>query len=112
MFESLFNFLINMFFYVVRLIGGIFLYPIQLLIVSVFPTLGDFIAQTLGFFVEYIFPMVGFCKELFLEVTQCPRALFSIFVNFIFIRWAIAPAIRGIKLALNAWKLAHGGMTE
>ena len=112
MFESLFNFLINMFFYVIRLVGGIIIYPIQLLIVSVFPTLGEFVAQTLGFFVDYIFPMVGFCKELFLEVTQTPRGLFSIFITFIFVRWAIAPAIRSIKLILNAIKIAKGGATE
>lgn len=112
MLEGLFNFFINMFFYIIRIIGSIFLYPIQLLIVSVFPTFGEFLSQTLGFFVDYIFPMVGFCKEIFLEVTQCPRALFAIFINFIFIRWAIAPGIRAIKLTLNAWKLAHGGATE
>ena len=112
MIDALFNFILNLFFWLVGVIGSIVIYPVQVLLVTIFPDLGDFISVVLGFFNNQLFPMVSFVKELFLDLTCCPRVLFSIFITFILARWTIAPAVRSIKLIINIWKLKSGGMTK
>lgn len=112
MLEALFDFLINFFFWIVGIVGSIVIYPIQALLVTLIPGLGDFIGIFLGFFNTYIFPTVSFIKELVLDVSCLPRGLWSIFVAFFLARWAIAPAIRSIKLVINSWRIAHGGVTS
>lgn len=112
MLEALFDFIVNAFFWLVGIIGSIVIYPVQALLVSIFPGIGDFIVNVLGFFNTYLFPMLSFVKELFLDLSCCPRGLFSIFITFVLARWAIAPAIRSIKLIVNIWKLKSGGSTE
>lgn len=112
MLEALFDFIINLFFWLVGLIGSIVIYPVQAILVTIIPGLGDYIGIILGFFNNTLFPMLSFVKELFLDLTCCPRPLFSIFITFILARWAIAPAIRSVKLFLNIWKLKSGGVTK
>ena len=82
MIEALFNFILDLFFWLVGVIGSIVIYPVQALLVTIFPELGDFISVVLGFFNNQLFPMVSFVKDLFLDLTCCPRALFSIFITF------------------------------
>lgn len=112
MLEAIFNFVINLFFWLVGIIGSIVIYPIQVLLVAIIPGLGDFISITLGFFNNYVWNYLSFMKELVLDVSCLPRSLWSIFVIFLFARWAIAPAIRAIKLIINIWKIKSGGATK
>lgn len=112
MIEAIFNFVLNVFFWLVGLIGSIVIYPIQALIVTLVPSIGDFLSIFLGFMRESLFPMISFAKELFLEISCCPRPLFAILITTIFARWAIAPAIRSILLIINIWKIKSGGKTE
>lgn len=112
MLEALFDFLINLFFWIIGVIGSIVIYPIQALLVTIVPGLGEFIGIFLGFFNTYIFPAVSFIKELFLDISCTPRGLWSIFVTFVFARWLLAPAIRQIKLIVNLWKFKSGGGTN
>lgn len=112
MLEALFDFIINLFFWLVGIIGSIVIYPVQAILVTIIPGIGDFTGTVLGFFNTYLWPMVSFVKELFLDLSCCPRGLFSIFITFILARWAIAPAIRSIKLIINIWKLKSGGVTK
>lgn len=112
MLEAVFNFILKIFFWLVGLIGSIIIYPIQLILVAIFPGLGNFIGTVLGFFTQYIFPMISFVKEMFLDLSCLPRPLWSIFVGFVIARWGIAPAIRSCKLLINIWKLKSGGSTK
>lgn len=112
MIEAIFNFVLNVFFWLVGLIGSIVIYPIQALIVTLVPSIGDFLSIFLGFMRESLFPMISFAKELFLEISCCPRPLFVILITTVFARWAIAPAIRSILLIINIWKIKSGGKTE
>lgn len=109
MIEALFSSLMGFFFWLIGLIGSIVIYPIQLILVSVFPALGDYISGILTFLNNQFFPYLSFAKELLLDLTCLPRPLFSILVTFIIARWTIAPAIRSIKLILNIWKIKGGG---
>lgn len=59
-----------------------------------------------------VFPMISFVKEFFLDLTCLPRPLFSILITFMLARWAIAPAVRSVKLIINIWKLKSGGATK
>lgn len=111
MLTAIFNFIIKIFFWLCGLVGSIVIYPIQLIIVTLFPTIGDFIVVTLNFFNTQLFPFVSFAKELFLDVSNLPRPLFSILVTFILARWAIAPAVKSIILIINTYRLLKGGMT-
>lgn len=111
MLEALFNFILKLFFWLIGLIGSLIIYPVQVLIVSIIPDLGDFISLLLNFITVTVFPVLSFCKEAFLDITCCPRALFSIFLTFTFARWLLAPSIRAIKLIINLWKTVRGGST-
>lgn len=112
MLEAVFNFIINLFFWLIGLVGSLIIYPIQAILVTIIPGLGEFIGTTLGFFTNLVFPMISFVKEIFLDLTCLPRGLFSILITFIFARWGIAPAVRSIKLLINIWKLKSGGATK
>lgn len=112
MLEAIFNFVLNVFFWLVGLIGSIVIYPIQAIIVTLVPSIGNFLSTFLNFMRESLFPMISFAKELFLEITCCPSALFTILITTLFARWAIAPAIRSILLIVNIWKIKSGGKTQ
>lgn len=79
---------------------------------KLFHGLDEFIAITLGFFDTYVWNYLSFIKELVLDVSCLPRALWSLFIGFVIARWAIAPAVRSIKLIINIWKLKSGGATK
>lgn len=112
MIEALFQFIINIFFWLIGLIGSLLIYPIQILIVSIFPGLGEYVSILLTFLNEQFFPMLSFAKELILDLTCLPRPLFFILITFIITKWSIAPAIRTTKLIINIWKIKSGGKTE
>lgn len=112
MIEAIFNFLINLFFWLIGVIGSIIIYPIQAILVTIIPGLGEFIGTTLGFFNTYVWRYLSFMKELVLDVSCLPRPLWSIFIAFIIARWGIAPVVRSIKLIINIWKLKSGGATR
>lgn len=112
MLDAIFNFILNLFFWLIGLIGSIVIFPIQVILVALVPNLGDYLSTFLSFFEESVFPMVSFCKELFIEISCCPRPLFILLVTTIFARWLIAPAIRSILLIINIWKLKSGGKTQ
>lgn len=110
--QSLLNFVLDLFFWLVGLIGSIVIYPIQLILVSIFPEIGNFLTDVLSFFSDYVANMISFIKELFLEISCLPRELYLVLIIFIFARFAIAPAIRSIKLIVNIWKFKSGGDTN
>lgn len=112
MIEAIFNFILNLFFWLIGLIGSLIIYPIQAILVTLVPSLGDYLSIFLSFFNESVFPMISFAKELFLEISCCPRPLFTLLITTIFARWLIAPAIRSIMLIINLWKLKSGGKTQ
>jgi len=112
MFEALFSSIMNLFFWLIGLIGSIVIYPIQAILVTIFPALGDYITTIMNFFNNDFFPWLSFTKELILDLTCLPRPIFYLFVGFIISKWAIAPAIRSIKLILNIWKIKSGGSSQ
>lgn len=112
MLEAIFNFIIQLFFWLIGIIGSIVIFPIQAILVTIIPGLGDFIGITLGFFNNYVWNYLSFMKELVLDVSCLPRPLWSLFIGFVIARWAIAPAVRSIKLIINIWKLKSGGATK
>lgn len=112
MLQAIFNFILEVFFWLVGVIGSIVIYPIQALIVTIVPSIGDYLSIFLNFFNTQVFPMLSFTKELFLQLTCCPRPLFTILITTIFARWALAPAIRSILLIVNIWKIKSGGQTQ
>lgn len=111
MLTSLFNFIIKIFFWICGLLGSIIIYPIQLLIVTIFPSIGELISTTLTFFNNQFFPFLSFAKEMFLDLTCLPRPIFSILLTFLLTKWAIAPAIRSLIFVINMYRLMRGGMT-
>lgn len=112
MFEGLLNFLIDAFFWIVGLIGSIIIYPIQLIIVTIFPEIGAFLNSVLNFMGQQIAPLISFFKDVVIGITCLPNEVYLIFISFIFARYAVAPAIRTIKLIVNMWKFKSGGNTQ
>lgn len=74
--QTLLNFVLDLFFWLVGLIGSIVIYPIQLLLVTLFPNIGNFLNDTLSFFNNYVADMISFVKELVLEISCLPRELY------------------------------------
>lgn len=111
MLEAIFNFFIKIFFWLCGIIGTLILYPIQALVVTIFPSIGDLISTTLNFFNNHFFPVLSFAKEFFLDVTCLPRPIFALFITFLLTKWLLAPAIRSIIFLINMWNLLHGGLT-
>lgn len=112
MIEALFNFILKLFFWLIGLIGSIVIYPVQALIVTIVPSIGEYLQTFLNWTATDVFPMVSFCKELFLQITCCPPTIFNILITTLFARWLLAPAIRSIMLIINIWKIKSGGQTE
>ena len=56
MLEALFDFIINLFFWLVGLIGSIVIYPVQAILVTIIPGIGDFIGTVLGFLIHIYGP--------------------------------------------------------
>lgn len=111
MLEALFNFIIKLFFWIMGIIGSIIIYPIQALIVTIIPQMGEYVAIALNFFSTQVFPMMSFAKELFLDYSCMPRPVFALLVTFLITKWAIAPAIRSILFIINVFRLYKGGIT-
>lgn len=112
MLQALFGFILKIFFWLIGLIGSIVIYPVQAILVTLVPSLGDYLTSFLNWTATDVFPMVSFCKELFLQISCCPRPLFTILITTLFARWLISPAIRGIMFIINLWKIKSGGKTE
>lgn len=112
MLDMIFNFVIDLFFWIIGLIGSIVIYPIQALIVTIFPGIGNFLNDILTFLGEQVAPMISFIKELILEISCLPRELYTILIGFAFTRFLIAPGIRAIKMMVNIWKIKNGGVTK
>lgn len=112
MLQAIFNFLIDFFFFLIKLIVGIPLGLIQVILVTLIPAVRDFISIVNGFFNTYVWNYLSFLKELVLDVSCLPRGLWSSFVGFMVARWVAAPGIRAIKLIVNSWKITHGGDTK
>lgn len=112
MLDAIFTFAIDLFFWVIKIIGTVVLYPIQAIIVTVFPSLGDGLVYLMSFFNNYFFPTLTIAKEMLLDISCLPRPIWLLFINFLFARWAIAPAIRSIKMLVNIWKFTKGSKTN
>lgn len=112
MLEGLLNFILDLFFWLIGIIGSVIIYPVQVAIVAIFPDLGTFLNDILNFLGTYIAPMISFIKELILEVSCLPSSLYTLLISFAFTRYLIAPGIRAIKLIVNMWKLKSGGLTK
>lgn len=111
MLTAFFNFIIKIFFWLCGLIGSLVLYPIQLIVVALIPGMGELIVTSLTFFNNQLFPVLSFCKELFLDISCMPRPVFALLTTFLLSKWLIAPAIRSIIFVINMYQLLRGGMT-
>lgn len=111
MLTAIFNFIIQVFFWLCGVIGSIIIFPIQLIIVGIIPGMGDAIATTLNFFNNQVFPMLSFVKEFVLDLSCMPRPVFALLTTFLLTKWAIAPAIRSIIFIINTYRLFRGGVT-
>ena len=109
MIEALFNGFIKIFFWLIKTIGSIVLYPIQALLVTVFPSLGNVIGTLTAFLDTYIFPTLSFFRTWIQQIACLDNTVWLIFVSFLILRWTIAPSIRAIKLILNLFKITKGG---
>lgn len=111
MLTAIFNFIIQVFFWLCGVIGSIIIFPIQLIIVGIIPGMGDAIASTLNFFTNQVFPMLSFVKEFVLDLSCMPRPIFALLTTFLLTKWAIAPAVRSIIFIINTYRLFRGGVT-
>lgn len=112
MIEALFNGFIKIFFWLIKTVGSIILYPIQALLITVFPALGNVIGTLISFFDTYVFPTLSFFRTWVQQIACLDNTVWLIFVAFLILRWAIAPSIRTIKLVLNLFKITKGGTSK
>lgn len=91
-------------------IAGIILYPIQVIVVSLFPGLGQALAGVLTYCNNDLFPTIAFIREVFLGVTQLPSSLYLLFIGIFISKFALIPSIVAIKQIVNVWRLKSGNI--
>lgn len=108
MLSALFNFAIRIFFWLMGVIGSLIIYPIQAVIVTLIPSLGQALVTTLNFFNINIFPTISFIKNVIINVTYIPETIWTMFIGFLVARWLVAPTIRTLKFIYNIWRVWKG----
>lgn len=108
--SSILGFIIQLFFWLLGLIASLILYPIQALLVTAFPELGEFLATALLYLTDSVFPMIGFIKDVVLGTTCLPVTLWNLLIGIFVFRVGVVPAIRFIKLVINLWKIKSGNI--
>lgn len=106
--NGILSFIIKFFFWIIGLIASLVIYPIQAVLVTAFPSLGQYLVDILNFFHSSIFPMISFCRECFLSVTCLPRPLFTATIGIFVFRYTIIPVIRSIVAFVNVYYVARG----
>lgn len=108
MVKALFNGLISLLLGLAGILGSIIIYPLQLLLVSIFPNFGDFTATVINFFTTKVFVVVAWIKGLFLNLTGFPVTLFQILVFEVTLYLSLAVSIRSLFLIYRLYLLIRG----
>lgn len=108
MLRSLFNGLIALLFRLAGILGSVLIYPLQLLLVTIFPNFGDFSAEVLNFLIYKVFVVVSWLKGLFLNLTGFPSTLFQLLVFEISLYLSLAVSIRSLFLVYRIYLLLRG----
>lgn len=108
MVQAFFNGLLKFFLFIANLIGTIFIYPLQALVVTLVPSVADYLSDISDFFTNSVFPTICFLKRLFLNVTCCPPVLFSLLVSTFFGFLTIALVFRVFVLLYRIYFLVRG----
>lgn len=106
--NGILSFIIKFFIWLITLIASLVIYPIQALLVTAFPTLGEYLVTLLNWFTGSVFPYISFIKQVFLEITCLPQPIFTAIVGIFIFRYTVAPALRGIYMLVNTYFLARG----
>lgn len=106
-FTSLFGSIIEIFFWLLGIIVSLFVYPIQLIIVTAFPDVGNYLTTVVDYFTDDVFPMISFVKEVVLGITCIPHALWDLIIGILLFKVGVVPLIVTIKTAMNAWRIKN-----
>lgn len=108
--NSLLSFIIKLVFWFMGILASILIYPIQALLVTAFPTIGEALSNVLTWSHNSLFPMISFVKEVVIGILCIPRPLFTALIGILAFRVGIVPTIRFIKSAINLWNIAKGNI--
>lgn len=108
MVEALFNGLIKFFLFLINIVGSIFIYPIQAILVTLVPSVGDFLDTVLSFFNDSVFPFLCWLKQVLITITCCPPALFSLIISTFFLFLTISLLFRSFSLIYRIYFLVRG----
>lgn len=107
MLNGLVEIVLNVFFAIAGLISSIIISPILLLLEPLFPNLDSYLDIAMSFFGRFC-NGVAFAKEVFLNITGYPRALFVILVTYIFARLAFMVSKRVFLFIYNMYSVVRG----
>ena len=108
--SSLLGFIIQLFFWLLGIIASLIIYPIQALLVTAFPELGEFLSTALTYLTNNVFPMISFVKDVILGITCLPSSLWNALIGILVFRVACVPAVRFIKVVINLCRVRAGNI--
>lgn len=108
MVQALLNGIIFLFIRIIGVLGSIIIYPLQLIVVQLFPSLGEFSAEALNWIIQNIFPVICFLKHFFLGLTGFPEELWSLLVAELFLWFSLAISVRSLMLVYRLYLFFKG----
>lgn len=106
-FQAVLNFIVDIFFFIARIINVAIFSPILAIFSTIFPNIN--LVENISAFLERIIVGIGFAKETFLNLTGFPRPLFTAFVTFFFARFFLTSTIRTYLFILRMYRLIKKG---
>lgn len=90
------------------LLGSVIIYPLQLLLVAVFPSLGEYSALTISFFVEQVYPLLCWLKVGVIKLTGLPYELYQLLIGELVLYFGLAVSIRSLMLVYRLYLFLRG----
>lgn len=106
--KALINGIIYLLMRLAGLLGSIIIYPLQLLFVNIFPSLGNFSALTISFFVEEVYPLLCWLKVGVIKLTGLPYELYQLIIGELVLYFGLAVSIRSLMLIYRLYLFLRG----
>lgn len=100
-FHNLLKFILDILFYIASIVLNIIAIPFMTALSPLIPNLSTYLGTFNTFCDTYLFRGLAFCREVFLNVTGYPRALFYVLITFFLAKLSLHLFIVAFKFLRN-----------
>ena len=108
MIKALLSLIFSFFFWLAGIIGSILFYPLQLIIVTVFPTFGAYATSVVNFIVSEIYPLVTWIKHCLVNISGIPEEFWLLIVATWGFYLSAGASVRVYMLISNIYAYVRG----